>query len=296
EKIKASPELGYKIIGTITNGQKLDLKKLSAIIQKKGVAVVFLPSNFKKKQELYELIFNNPNTRFNIIPDIMEIVSEKISFEEFKDVPIMTIKEEAGFQLYSLIKTIADRMFAAFLIIILSLFLIIFAGLIKLTSKGPVFYCHTRLGKNLNHFKLYKFRTMVPKASSIKVRLMKRNHSKYLFKMKNDPRITPVGKCLRRFCLDELPQLINILKGEMSFVGPRPHLPSELREFKGWKKKRFTIKPGLTGLWQVSGRHDLNFDRSVSLDLYYIKNLSFILDIKILLKTIPAILFSKGKW
>jgi lipopolysaccharide/colanic/teichoic acid biosynthesis glycosyltransferase len=118
----------------------------------------------------------------------------------------------------------------------------------------------------------------------------------YLFKKKNDPRITRVGKILRRLCLDELPQLVNVLKGDMSLVGPRPHFKEEMNILKGFKRKRFDARPGMTGLWQVSGRHDLSFERTVFLDLYYVKHMSFLLDLKILFKTIPAILFSRGYW
>jgi len=114
--------------------------------------------------------------------------------------------------------------------------------------------------------------------------------------MKDDPRITRLGKFLRRTCIDELPQLINIFKGDMSLVGPRPHLQSELKNFSGWRMARFKVKPGLTGLWQVNGRHELNFDKAVLYDIYYVKRMSLFLDMQIIVKTIPAIVMTSGKY
>jgi len=123
-----------------------------------------------------------------------------------------------------------------------------------------------------------------------------KNEAGYLFKAKEDPRVTKFGRILRRTALDELPQILNVLGGSMSLVGPRPHLKKELGLFKGWKSRRFSVKPGLTGLWQVSGRHDLNQEKAASLDLYYINQMSLKLDLEIIIKTIPSILFSGGRW
>tara|TARA_Y100000034_G_C6898851_1_gene415045 strand:- start:2979 stop:3380 length:402 start_codon:yes stop_codon:yes gene_type:complete len=122
------------------------------------------------------------------------------------------------------------------------------------------------------------------------------NEVSYLYKKKHDPRITFIGKILRRSCLDELPQLWNVFKGDMSLVGPRPHFKEELQALQGWQKKRFSVKPGMTGLWQVSGRHELSFEKTVFLDIYYVNHLSLALDLKIMFKTIPSIIFSGGRW
>ena len=136
---------------------------------------------------------------------------------------------------------------------------------------------------------MYKFRTM-------RFGKKPKNQAAYLYKVNRDPRVTLFGSLLRRTGLDELPQLFNVLKGEMSLVGPRPHLKEELHFFKDWRRRRFNIRPGLTGLWQISGRHALYSEKAAALDLYYINHMSFSLDLKILLKTIPAIIFSRGKW
>jgi exopolysaccharide biosynthesis polyprenyl glycosylphosphotransferase len=180
-------------------------------------------------------------------------------------------------------------------VLLLPVFLLI-AAAIKLTSRGPVFFVQERLGFNKRRFRLYKFRTMVPGAEEQMDKLEKYNEmGGAVFKMKNDPRMTPVGRVLRKFSLDELPQLFNVLRGDMSLVGPRP-LPE--RDFKGfdtdWHRRRFCVKPGLTCLWQVSGRNKLTFDEWMSLDLRYIDNWSLLLDIKILLKTVPAVFVGRG--
>ena len=137
---------------------------------------------------------------------------------------------------------------------------------------------------------------MVMGADKMKTKLMRKNEVRGLFKIKDDPRITKFGKFLRRTYLDELPQLINVFKGDMSMVGPRPHLRIELGNFKGWRMARFKVKPGITGLWQISGRHELNFDKAVLYDIYYIKHMSLRQDLSIIFRTIPSILINKGKF
>jgi lipopolysaccharide/colanic/teichoic acid biosynthesis glycosyltransferase len=133
-------------------------------------------------------------------------------------------------------------------------------------------------------------------ADDQKAKLIAKNEVKGLFKLKDDPRVTQFGKLLRRTGIDELPQLINIFRGEMAVVGPRPHLRIELDNFKGWRRARFKVKPGLTGMWQVNGRHELNFDKAVLYDVYYTKHMSFFTDVSIILKTVPAIIMNKGRF
>jgi exopolysaccharide biosynthesis polyprenyl glycosylphosphotransferase len=167
---------------------------------------------------------------------------------------------------------------------------------IKLTSPGPAFFLQERIGLNKRRFSVYKFRTMVPNAEKLMPKLVTRNEvSGPVFKIKNDPRITPIGRLLRRTSIDELPQLVNVLKGEMSLVGPRP-LP--VRDYEGfnqdWQRRRFSVKPGITCLWQVNGRSDVPFDRWMLLDLQYLDEWSLWLDVKILAKTIPAVMRGSG--
>lgn len=170
--------------------------------------------------------------------------------------------------------------------------------LIKLEDQGPIFFKQTRVGYRGRHFMMWKFRSMVVNADKIKDLLAAQNEMAggVLFKMKEDPRITFVGKYIRKYSIDELPQLWNVLKGDMALVGPRPSLPKEVAEYSAEDRQRLVVKPGLTCLWQVSGRSEINFSGQVQLDLDYIRSSSLLTDIKLLLKTIPAVLLGKGAY
>lgn len=171
--------------------------------------------------------------------------------------------------------------------LLLSPVLIIVSILIKLESDGPIIFSQDRIGYKGQKFKMYKFRSMVVNAEELKKKLAERNEmSGPMFKMKNDPRVTKVGKFIRKTSIDELPQLINILKGEMSLVGPRPSLPKEVKEFEPWMMERLDVKPGLTCYWQVSGRNSIDFKEWMNLDIKYVRERSFWLDIKLIIKTI----------
>ncbi len=212
-------------------------------------------------------------------------------------------------QIRMLIWSLTIRMskaFKRFMDIILSLMafimalpiFIITAILIKLTSPGPLIFSQIRVGKYGRHFKFYKFRSMYIDAEQRKAELLKKNESAdgVIFKMKHDPRITPIGRFIRKFSIDELPQLFNVLLGDMSLVGPRPPLPSEVKNYTLEERKRLNITPGITCLWQVSGRSELPFQQQMALDKEYIASRSAWNDFLILLKTIPAILTGKGAW
>jgi exopolysaccharide biosynthesis polyprenyl glycosylphosphotransferase len=169
--------------------------------------------------------------------------------------------------------------------------------MIKIDSPGPVFYKQRRYTKKCKEFYIYKFRTMFVDADKKLEALRQLNEADGpLFKIKNDPRVTNVGRFLRKFSIDELPQIINVLRGELSLVGPRPPIPAEVEQYDEWEMKRLDVKQGITGLWQISGRSELNFEEMTRLDLYYIQNWSIAMDIIIILKTIPAVLFSKGAY
>ncbi len=170
------------------------------------------------------------------------------------------------------------------------------ALLIKVTEGGQVVYRQTRCGLNGRRFTMYKFRTMVADAEERQLDLMHLNEmTGPVFKLARDPRVTWIGRFLRRFSLDELPQLLNVLRGDMSLVGPRPPIPAEVAKYQRWQRRRLSMKPGLTCLWQISGRNDLDFDRWMQLDLEYIDSWSPWLDLKILLKTVPAVLSGRGR-
>lgn len=196
------------------------------------------------------------------------------------------------------LKRILDIVVSVFMILLLFPLFILTAILIKLESNGPIIYRQARVGKDGRHFTFYKFRSMFVDAEARKEQMLSQNDSAdgVIFKMKNDPRMTRVGRFIRKYSIDELPQLFNVLEGSMSLVGPRPPLPCEVAQYTLDERKRLHIKPGITCIWQISGRSDIPFKQQVQLDEQYIKNHSFFKDIIILLKTIPAILTGKGAY
>ncbi len=195
------------------------------------------------------------------------------------------------------LKRLIDLVGASIGLIVLSPVFGLTALLIKLEDRGPVFFSQQRVGKWGKRFKMYKFRSMVINADQIKSELLDKNETGgVIFKMKKDPRITRVGAIIRKLSIDELPQLYNILRGDMSLVGPRPSLPKEVAEYTLSDRRRLEVIPGLTCLWQVSGRSDINFEGQVRLDVQYLESQTFWGDIILLLKTIPAVLLGKGAY
>ena len=218
--------------------------------------------------------------------------------DELQGVPVMTIQSGPADSWQLIMKRVIDIVGSAALLLALAPLFAVVAWLIRKDSPGPVFFTQERIGFNKRPFRLIKFRTMVDGADHQQSKLEHLNEAAGpVFKIKSDPRITRLGKFLRRFSIDELPQLVNVLKGDMSLVGPRP-LP--LRDFDRfdtqWHKRRLSVKPGMTCLWQVNGRSNINFDHWVQMDLEYIDNWSLGLDMKILLKTIPAIMKGSGAY
>ncbi|PEC51999.1 sugar transferase [Bacillus sp. AFS096315] len=199
-------------------------------------------------------------------------------------------------RIYLITKRLIDLFGAIFGLILLLPVFILVAILIKLEDpKGPVFFYQTRVGKNGKEFKMYKFRSMVTDAEERLKELLKYNEvSGAMFKMKDDPRITKIGKFIRKTSIDELPQFINVLLGDMSLVGPRPPLPREVDEYTDYDKQRLLVTPGCTGLWQVSARNSVGFDEMVELDIEYIQKRNILFDIKIIFKTIQVLFGSKN--
>lgn len=196
------------------------------------------------------------------------------------------------------IKRLFDLLAAALLLLLLSPIFIITALFIYLENPGPIFYSQTRVGKDGRHFRFFKFRSMIVGADAMKDTMTTQNESEdgVIFKMKDDPRVTKTGKIIRKFSIDELPQLLNVLRGDMSLVGPRPALPKEVVMYTLEQRKRLHAMPGITCIWQVSGRSEIPFTGQVKLDLEYIQSTSLTKDISILLRTIPAVLAGKGAY
>ena len=203
--------------------------------------------------------------------------------------------------MYDFIKRVIDISISLILLILLIPILIVVSILIKLESTGPVFFRQSRIGQNGHPFTIYKFRTMYVYANENIQRkylkeILEKENEQPVFRIVDDPKITRIGRFLRITSLDELPQLINILKGDMSLVGPRPSLPFEYSKYEDWQKERVTVKPGITGLWQISGRFRMSYDEMVKLDISYIKKRSILLDIEILIKTVSLVLTGKGAY
>lgn len=198
------------------------------------------------------------------------------------------------------IKRTADIIFSAFVLICGAPFFLLIAVLVKLSSQGPVFYLQQRVGRNYIYFGCIKFRTMHSEADSMLEKLLERDLSlksefEKDFKLRNDPRITPIGRFLRLSSLDELPQFFNVLRGHMSIVGPRPIVQDELKRYGVHMKEVASVRPGITGLWQVSGRNNLTYKRRVILDLLYVRKRNFLIDLKIILRTFGVLIFPRDR-
>jgi len=278
---------------------------ITQIIKKERIDEILIAIDNITYSRLLEIldVCINQKVKVTLSSELFEIVNKKIITEKYSDVPIINVSPQFNNRLYFNFKRIIDIIGSLLgLIIFLPLFLIL-ALIIKISSEGPVFYIDERIGKNGKPFKFYKFRSMKIAKDGDKLRkemmvnFIKTNgtnNSNGDTKIINEKRVTWIGKIIRKSSIDELPQLFNVLKGDMSLVGPRPCLKYELENFSEWQKKRLSVLPGCTGIWQVSGRCEVSFSDSVVLDLYYINNMSPWLDIQLILKTIPIMLFGRG--
>ncbi len=228
-------------------------------------------------------------------PDVPRAGKIEVAKVTGYDLPMIGMRRTPTSEGTLLLKRILDFTGALIGLILLSPLLIGTAIIIKVTDPGPVFFSQVRSGRNGRKFKMHKFRSMVMNAEALKKQLMEQNEMDGpVFKIKHDPRITKIGRIIRKTSIDELPQLLNVLVGEMSLVGPRPPLPSEVAEYKPWQRRRLSVKPGITGPWQVSGRNEISFEQWMKMDLEYIDNWSLWLDIRIIVMTVPVVLIHKG--
>jgi len=233
--------------------------------------------------------------RVRIAPSTMEVLVHHAEFVPGQSVPLFELRPPVFEGLDFVLKRTFDLFFATLGLIVLSPLLALIALATKAGSRGPVFYRSMRPGMGGVVFACLKFRTMVHDADRRQADLEDSNEATgALFKMREDPRLTPVGRMLRRFSLDELPQLLNVLRGDMSLVGPRPLPQRDFDRLEPWHMKRYMVMPGMTGLWQVSGRAELDFDDLVRLDFVYLERWSVFLDLTILAKTLPAVIWGRG--
>jgi exopolysaccharide biosynthesis polyprenyl glycosylphosphotransferase len=235
--------------------------------------------------------------RVRVAPSTMEILMDRVEFIPGQTVPLFELKPPVFEGIDFVLKRGFDIVMAALLVLVLSPVLLFAALAVKLDSRGPVVYRSRRPGIGGVPFDCFKFRTMYEDADSRQAVLEDANEKAGpIFKMRNDPRVTPIGRFLRRWSIDELPQLFNVLRGEMSLVGPRPLPERDYERLEDWHRKRYLVLPGMTGLWQVSGRSELDFDELVRLDFLYLERWSVFLDLSIMLKTIPAVVRARGAW
>ena len=250
--------------------------------------------DMEKIEEAF-LLCEEEGVKTRVLLNFFPHVISKVYLDRLEEMPLLTFTTTPENEYLLLLKRALDFTMALVLLIVLSPLLLLLAVLIRLTSAGPVLYRQVRCGLGGRKFTVYKFRSMHADADLRRDELAALNElDGPVFKIRNDPRCTAAGRFMRKFSLDELPQLVNILKGDMSFVGPRPPLPEEVEKYAGWQRRRLRMQPGLTCLWALEGRNQLNFRRWMELDMMYIDNWSPGLDLKILLKTIPVVLLGRG--
>jgi len=273
------------------------LADLKATLDKGSIDDVFFATPFSNSLEMANHISTceEVGVRAHVLCNIYNPTIAKVIPQQIGGLPILTFTTTPTRIGALFVKYAFDRIEALILIAIFSPFFLAIALAIKLTSKGGVIFKQMRSGLNARPFVMYKFRTMVKGAEEIKKELLPQNEMRGpVFKLKEDPRITKIGAFLRKSSLDELPQFFNVLKGDMSLVGPRPLPVEEVEKFDRWQRRRQSLKPGITCIWQISGRNEIDFDQWMKLDLQYIDSWSLGLDLVILLKTIPAVLSGKG--
>lgn len=302
--IEKYKDWGLRVIGYVSTREKTSLKTFGTledvprIIEENIIDEIIFASSDKKDLERFEEIFpvcEEQGVRVRLVANFFPQAISKIYMEYLDHVPLITFSTTPDHAIALLIKRIIDFALSVGLLILLSPLMLMATILIKLTSKGPIVYKQTRCGLYGRPFTLYKFRSMMTGAEDKLWEIKHLNEMEGpVFKMHNDPRVTKLGRVLRKTSVDELPQLYNVLKGDMSLVGPRAPLPEEVKEYTRWQRRRLSVKPGITCLWQISGRNEINFNEWMNLDLQYIDNWSLLLDIKILLKTIPVVLLGKG--
>ena len=277
-----------------------DLDDVTAAVRAFGadtVAVLACPEMDGIKLRTLAWALEKTGTDLCVSPALLDVAGPRTTIRPTAGLTLLHVDHPqlAGMRL--LFKDLFDRVAAAMALLVLSPVLLLLAAMIRFSDGGPALFKQTRVGQDGRVFRIYKFRTMVIDAEQRKAQLLASSDSDgILFKLRKDPRVTTLGVHLRRWSIDELPQLINVFLGEMSLVGPRPAIPEEVAEYADYVRRRLVVKPGLTGMWQVNGRSDLSWEESVRLDLRYVENWSFALDLQILWKTIWALLGGTGAY
>jgi exopolysaccharide biosynthesis polyprenyl glycosylphosphotransferase len=314
QTLLARPDLGYKAIGFLASPHAQTAEHLGSERIPNLGTWHDLPTILGKHPDLHTIFIALPahehgrtahilqtcqeaGLEVQIAPDLLQLSFSKVEANNMGGIPMLTVREVRMSRAAEWLKRLVDVVLVLIAAVPTLFIGLLIALAIKLTSPGPIFYTGVRVGKEGRPFRMIKFRSMVVDAENQKIALQQMNEaSGPIFKIRDDPRLTRIGRIIRRLSLDELPQLFNVLRGEMSLVGPRPPLPEEVAQYQEWHTQRLAVLGGLTGLWQVSGRSDLTFDEQCLLDIYYIENWSLSLDIRIMLQTIPYALFGRGAY
>ena len=307
----ARPDLGYSVVGFVDDDPvrgSTDIGRfralggldgVEAIIKREGLdeLIITIPWAYHRKIAALVAGCERRGVRPRVVPELFQFSLSRVDVDDLGGIPLIGVKEHNLPSTARVVKRTLDVVFAALALLALWPLFLVVAIAIKLESSGPVLFRQTRVGQNGNLFQVYKFRSMRQDAEERREALNGLNQaSGPLFKIKADPRRTHVGRLIRRLSIDEFGQIINVIKGEMSWVGPRPALPEEVERYELWHRQRLDVPQGITGLPQVSGRSDLSFDEICLLDIYYIENWSLSLDLTILLQTIPQVLSGKGAY
>lgn len=310
--LMARPDLGYRAVGYLDDGSGENniglgrtphlgsLTDVTEVLrQYPGLHTVFIALPGEMHQDILALLrlCQMQGVRAQVVPDLLQMSLNRVEFTNMAGIPILGARDVHISRTRRAMKRALDLLIIALVGLPALLLGLAIALAIKLDSSGSVLYQAERVGRNGRLFKMYKFRSMVEGADRQKAHLQHLNEADGpIFKIRDDPRLTRIGRFIRRLSLDELPQLYNVLRGDMSLVGPRPPLAEEVQAYKPWHRQRLSVIGGMTGLWQVSGRSDLTFDELCLLDIYYIENWSVSMDIRILLQTIPYALFARGAY
>ncbi len=316
QEISENARLGYHLVGAVTAREGAEttsveglpvigtFDSLPALIKQHGIEEVLITDTDLEPQALFEAIMRSGRTHrinFRVVPNMFNCLPRKTDVDQIGSLPMIKLFGEPLAGPSRLLKRSTDIIGASAIILLTSPVWAVLAWLIKRESPGPVFHSQERVGMDGKVFPMIKFRSMRPDADSPEnvaahQEAMRRNITGEITegslhgKVENDPRITRIGEWMRRYSVDELPQMLNVVRGDMSLVGPRPPIPYEVEMYADWHRSRFHVKPGITGLWQVSGRNRLPFQEMVQLDIYYIENWSLWMDLSILLRTLPVVL------